>query len=171
LSTKDEWIYAAAMVDAEGCISIGRSPHTTRAGTPYWAYSLRIQIANTSSKLMDWLVERFGGVIYTKRNNLNPKRPVHQWFTKGGRPAQEAFLLGILPYLLIKRDQALIALDFIRMYSENCPEKREEMRKQCGALNHGESVTTNTSGISNEMKIESELIGDNESAPVVMQAA
>jgi hypothetical protein len=159
------------MVDAEGCISIGAANHVTRAGNPYIAYMLRIQIANTSKKLMDWLVENFGGVAYKKKTNLNPKKPVYQWFTKGGVKAQETFLLGILPYLLIKREQALIGLEFIRMMRVNDPAVRRELWKQCGALNRGESVETNTLGTSLEVKIESELVGDNESAPVVTQVA
>jgi hypothetical protein len=189
--SKEKWIYAAAMVDAEGCISIGAANHVTKAGTPYIAYMLRIQVANTSVKLMDWFVENFGGVVYKKKNNLNPKKPVNQWFTKGGWKAQEKFLLGILPYLLIKREQALVALEFIRMLREENPEHRRELWAKCGALNRGESPTTNTSSAEYEkafrslieyklepdmpidddisVKIESEHISDNVSGPVVTQ--
>jgi len=169
--TKDKWIYVAAMIDAEGCISIGAANHKTTAGNHYIAYMLRIQIANTSVKLMDWIVENFGGVIYKKKQALNPKKPVFQWFTKGGWQAQEKFLLGILPYLIIKREQALVGLDFIRILRENDPEKRRNLWERCGALNRGESVTANTSGTSKDVKIESELAGDRESELVVTQAS
>ena len=144
---KDKCIYAAAMIDAEGCISIGAANHITKAGTPYKAYMLRVQVANTSVKLMDWFVENFGGVVYKKKQALNPKKPVYQWFTKGGWKAQEKFLLSILPYLLINREQALVALEFIRMLRQEDVEKRKELWTRCGALNRGESPTTNTSSI------------------------
>lgn len=166
---KDAWIYAAAMIDAEGCISIGAANHKTTAGNPYIAYMLRIQIANTSTKLMDWMVEHFGGVVYKKKQTLNPKKPVFQWFTKGGWKAQEKFLLGILPYLLIKREQALVGLEFIRMLREQNQERRRELWLKCGALNRGESVETNTLDASAEAKIESELVGDDKSVPAVKQ--
>jgi hypothetical protein len=169
MSNKENWIYAAAMVDAEGCISIGAANHVTSAGTTYKAYMLRIQVANTSQKLMDFFVENFGGVVYKKKQALNPGRPVFQWFTKGGVKAQEVFLLGILPYLLIKREQALNALEFIRCEREQNPSKRKEFYDKNKALNRGESVTTNTSGTDNSVKIESELMGDHESGPVVTQ--
>ena len=96
---------------------------------------------------MDWFVENFGGVVYKKKQALNPKKPVYQWFTKGGWKAQEKFLLSILPYLLIKREQALVALEFIRMLRQEDVEKRKELWTRCGALNRGESPTTNTSSI------------------------
>ena len=143
--SKKHWVYAAAMVDAEGCISIGESQHWTKTGTPYIAYSFRIQIANTSKVLMDWLVQKFGGVVYKKKQCSNPLKPVYQWFTKGGWRAQERFLLGILPYLLIKREQALLGLEFIRMQRDENPERRKELRDRCCVLNHGVSVTTNMS--------------------------
>jgi hypothetical protein len=156
--SKNHCVYAAAMIDAEGCISIGAANHTTKAGNPYMAYTLRIQVANTSQKLMNWFVEHFGGVIYKKKQALNPKRPVFQWFTKGGWKAQEKFLLAILPYLLIKREQALIGLEFIRLLREQDPSKRKELWAKCGALNRGESVETNTQDCSpTEQKIEPEL--------------
>ena len=145
---KNNWVYVAAMIDAEGCISIGSSKHITKAGTLYQAYSFRIQIANTSKKLMDWIVQNFGGVVYTKKQCLNPKKPVFQWFTKGGIAAQERFLLGILPYLIIKREQALVGLEFIRSQREQNPEKRKTLWERSHALNHGESLETNMSGTS-----------------------
>lgn len=167
------------MVDAEGCISIGAANHVTTAGNSYTAFMLRIQIANTSKKLMDWLVENFGGVVYTKKPNPNQKSPklVHQWFTKGGASAQERFLLSILPYLLIKREQALVALEFIRSSREQNPDKRRTLREKMRSLNRGESVTTNTQDLSGSfqdgteltMMIESELTGNRESASVVTQ--
>lgn len=170
---KDNWIYAAAMVDAEGCISIGAANHITSAGNPYIAYMLRIQIANTSQKLMDFLVANFGGVIYSKKQTVprpkKPLKPVYQWFTKGGIKAQEKFLLGILPYLLIKREQALNALEFIRCEREQNPSKRKTLYEKAKALNRGESVTTNTQEVEKSIMIESELISDNESDPVVTQ--
>jgi hypothetical protein len=158
------------MVDAEGCISIGAANHITKAGNSYTAYMLRIQIANTSKKLMDWLVENFGGVIYTKKRNPNQKslKVVYQWFTKGGANGQEKFLLSIFPYLLIKREQALIALEFIRSHREQNPEKRNTLYEKMRSLNRGESVTTNTQDSSNkELMIEPELISDDKSDPVV----
>ena len=164
-------VYAAAMIDAEGCISIGAANHTTKAGNSYTAYMLRIQIANTSKVLMNWIVENFGGVVYTKKANPKQKsaKLVHQWFTKGGIQAQEKFLLSILPHLLIKREQALIALEFVRSHREQNPEKRKLLYNRMRALNSGESVTTNTQEVEQSTMIESELIGDDKSDPVVTQ--
>ena len=74
-------------------------------------------------------------------------------------------------YLVIKLEQAKIALEFAGMKSEQNPSKRLELHYTMKALNKGESVTTNTPNASErdlDVKIESDLIGDYESGPGVI---
>lgn len=171
--TKDKvkWSYIAAFIDADGCIGISRTVLQTSAGNDYYGYDLKTSIGNTSLKIMRWLVRYFGGQFRPKSKNSSKlsNDPGFEWFVTGGYKKMELFLLGVLPYLIIKREQALIALSFIRLDGKQNPTMRASFHEQCMALNSGKSPTTNTLSASNsEVKIESELHSDMQSDPTVM---
>ena len=156
----NKWPYVAAMLDGEGTIVL----HKNATGS----YFLQVIIYNSSVKLMRWLVSNFGGRYYTRTKQETSKRTQYAWHPSG-KKNRELFLLGALPYMVIKTEQAKVALEFLRLgYGEQ--EKRKELMLKCRSLNREEeSATTNTFDTSNKVKIESELIGDNESGPVVTQ--
>ncbi|MGH7750070.1 MAG: hypothetical protein ACREQ5_35685, partial [Candidatus Dormibacteria bacterium] len=124
---------------------------------------------------MKWLVKNVGGRFYTRTANGYGKKPgkiQYVWHPSGAKN-REKFLLGILPYLVIKREQAEIALEFLRvgLYKKD-PAIRKALVEKCIRLNRGEeSVETNTLNDSQESKRESGLIGDGESALAVTQDA
>jgi len=138
-------------------------------------------VANTSEVLIKWLVGKFGGKYRIGVNesskqakawgSKNKIRPCYRWTMEGYRN-QEQFLLAVLPYLVIKREQAKVALEWTRMIQVKNPAKRLELHQRMIALN-AKSPTTNTPTASTEAKIESDLMGNrhHESAPVVTQAA
>jgi hypothetical protein len=170
---KTKWSYLAALIDGEGCISIYRRLQKTRKylNTDYWMMNHRLSVYNTNEKLMKWLIKNFGGVYYTKSRRSTVHKVEYDWRPKGAKNLEKV-LLGVLPYLVIKDEQAKILLEYIRisMYGERTnPEKREELRLRLSSLNkRGDSVTTNTLDCSqNEQKIESELARKDESAPDV----
>jgi hypothetical protein len=169
--TKDKthWAYAASAVDMDGCICISRTILKTSAGNPYYGYDLKISIANTFEPIHEWLVSKFGGEYRPKSKNSSKlsDEPGWEWFVCGGYKKLEVFILGILPYLIIKREQALTALEFIRLDGKPNPAKRAELHAKCISLNSGKSLETNTSGTSKMVKIESDLIGDYKSESVV----
>jgi hypothetical protein len=181
--SKTKWAYVAAMLDGEGHVSITRHLQSYgKKGKKYWLVDCKIGISNVSVPLMDWIKENFGGDYKDGKQGSN--RPCYRW-NLDQYHLQEKFLLGILPYLVIKRKQALLALEFVRMKNVKNPKRRLEISKECMALNKGESPTTNTLDFSYgllqgnkslveplnpfEKKIESELDSDTESAPVVKQ--
>ena len=143
MNNKGKLGYVAGILDGEGSIIITNSKLHTRTGNPYNGYLVRVTIANTSEPLMKHLVFHFGGVYRPKKQRVN--KICYQWECTGGNEKKEKFLLAVLPYMLIKREQALLALEFIRMGRATCPEKRAEMRVRMVTLNCGQSVTTNTS--------------------------
>jgi len=170
-----KWSYLAGIFDGEGTVYIGLMTDKRRT-------FLKVGITNTDLTLMKWLIANFGGAYRSEaRENY---RLIYRWGPKG-KKNRENFLLGVLPYLIVKREQALLALEFDRM---NCsdPEKRDGIRLRIQALNR-DSVETNTqdnlpnchvhicgpSYPSNlkDLKIESELTGDRKSDPVVTQEA
>ena len=156
-------------IDAEGCICISRTLLKTRTGNDYFGYDLKVSVANTSMKLMRWLVRYFGGEFRPKQKGKLGVEQCFEWFITGGYEKIETMLLGTLPYHIIKREQALIALEWTRMRGKENPTRRAELHAACMALNSGKSVETNMSGTSDVMdvKIESDLQGDLQSVPDV----
>jgi hypothetical protein len=174
-------------IDAEGCICISRTLLKTRTGNDYFGYDLKVSVANTSMKLMRWLVRYFGGEFRPKQKGKLGVEQCFEWFITGGYEKIETMLLGTLPYHIIKREQALIALEWTRMRGKENPTRRAELHAACMALNSGKSVETNTSSIESAievakteirlaglpdpsidlMKIESDLQGDLQSVPDV----
>ncbi len=156
-ASKTKWSYVAAMVDAEGGVFLSRTILYTSKGNPYFGYDLKVSIANISMRLMMWLVKNFGGEFRAKQKGKWGKHTCYEWFVNGGYTRLEVFLLGIIPYMLIKRDQANVALQFIRLRGGVNPQKRAELHAKMISLNSGKIPTTNTSSTSPEVKIEPEL--------------
>jgi hypothetical protein len=174
---KVDWSYLAGLFDGEGTFSIWRHKGKSSNGNPYDSTAIRIEISNTKIELMKWLVEHFGGQYYvTVRKNDN-HNDEYGWRPKG-RKNSEMLLLGILPYLVIKKEQAKTALEYIRLphnngYDEILANKRKELMLKMKLLNkRGKSVTTNTLNLDeNQEMIESDLIGNYESDAVVTQTS
>lgn len=168
-----KWPYLAAMLDAEGTICMYMQ--STDSKQPNHC-SLQVVIYNTSVILMKWFVVNFGGKFYTRTKQtglIKSRKDQYAWHPSGSKN-REKILLGVLPYLVVKKEQAKIALEFLRIGNQvKSPELRRELAARCSRLNRGEeSVTTNTSNIgSDAVKIESELTGDRESVPDVNQGS
>lgn len=166
-SNKLKWSFLAGLFDGEGSFSI--SHQQGRNGKD--STGLFVRIPNTSVKLMEWLVQHFGGKYYLVRTKPGYK-PNYEWSPKG-RQNREQLLLGILPYLVIKDEQCKVALEYLRLpqnpYDTSLTQTRNTLKMKMNLLNQrGQSLTTNMSGTSAvEVKIESDLIGDYESDPSV----
>src|ERR1035438_1061932 len=112
MSDKAKYGYLAGIVDGEGTITICRSEYVAKkTGNPTIGYSVKVQVKNTDVRLMKWLKSRFGGEYYSD----NSKRPSnwkdsYVWFHAS--ESKQELLLAILPYLIVKREQALVALEF-----------------------------------------------------------
>jgi intein/homing endonuclease len=180
MSDKARYAYFAGIMDGEGTITICRSEYMAKRKAegirPARQYhtigiSLKISVKNTDLRLIKWLKSRFGGEYYLdtgkKPANWNDS---YVWHHKA--ESKEEFLLAILPYLIVKREQALTALEYLRLgRNVRCPEKRQALYEKIVALNQrGKPVEANSQESSEEDMIESVLIGDDESTPVVTQA-
>lgn len=99
------WVRFAAFLDGEGHIGINRNK-TKRGVYDY----LMVIVTNTDPRLIRWLIETFGGSVRRGQR----KSPKHRMVFKWGVSCRdaEALLRGCLPYLLLKHDQAQIALAF-----------------------------------------------------------
>lgn len=141
MSDKAKYGYLAGIIDGEGCITIGAGRKATCTN-----YNSIIMITNTNKKLIDWLQQQFGGNYYKIPAQGNCKEAYRWRFLK--QKEIEKLLLAVLPYLIIKRQQAITLLEFVRLSKENASQRREELFQWMKLLNkRGISVTTNTQDV------------------------
>jgi hypothetical protein len=107
-----DWARLAAYIDGEGSITIasvrGARPDSRRV------MYVNVAVANTDIRLLEWLRNTFGGTISKFRHKSEHVKWAQAYvWTVGSRHAS-ALLDRCLPYFIIKREQAEIALAFQR---------------------------------------------------------
>ncbi|HEV8525223.1 MAG TPA: hypothetical protein VGQ71_12040 [Terriglobales bacterium] len=106
--TKLDWVRLAAYIDGEGSILITERHYKT---SPYLGMYIRVVLANTDPRLCLWAQERFGGVfVISQRDKPAHHKTPYKWHVSCNQAA--CILERCLPYLLLKREQAEIALAF-----------------------------------------------------------
>ena len=158
---KTKWSYLAGILDGEGTICL----HEIKNKHNHQHFGLQIIIYGTSLRLMKWLVSNFGGVYYVRSATKLSVKIQYAWHPSG-KANREKLLLGVLPYLVIKKEQAKLALEFIRIGDQvKDPDYRRKLVEQCRSFNKNEpSVETETPNDSDkELMIQSELMSDRES--------
>jgi len=68
--------------------------------------NLNVTIANNNKEIHDWLVENFGGSVSAS----NRWKRTYQWKLTANQAKE--FLEKIVPYLKIKKEQAILAIEF-----------------------------------------------------------
>lgn len=94
--------YAAGFFDGEGCISACRRGDGRVA--------LRVTCTQSDPRPLEWLRERFGGRV-SLVHRADPgaeRRAVHVWVANEAMARR--FLTAVLPYLIVKRERAEMAL-------------------------------------------------------------
>lgn len=106
--------YAAGLFDGEGCVMIARARSGTapRGSTTKRIYHrLDLSVGQVDRRPLLWLQTRYGGRI----DPVPKKRGIGEqlcWQWRLGPRAAEMFLRQVLPYLIVKREQAEVALTF-----------------------------------------------------------
>jgi hypothetical protein len=161
MNDKAKYSYLAGIIDGEGSLIISRSNRGN-----YMNYYGRIHVKNTDYRLIQWLLDKFGGNVH-EHIPADPTKhaKAYSWYFSGDAHDKEVLLLALMPYLIVKKDQAKILIDFFRMTGEKNPPVREILYQKIHTLNRrGPTVETITQiAEQDSVKIESELIGDNES--------
>jgi hypothetical protein len=133
-----ELAYMAGMVDGEGSISI----HPTRGrvkGTMYDRFETSLHVYNSNVSVLDWIKARFGGFIYSVKRYNPREKPGFSW--KVGHATASLVLTNILPYLIIKRRQAEILIEY------------QSTRKRCGSNGVPIDVLTHREVLVSELRI------------------
>jgi hypothetical protein len=112
--TERAWL--AAIIDGEGTIMIAkRNDPKFRRG---FYYCPILEISNTNRALLDkvWEMIGEGGVYRDGRNNPHWKK---KWMYSASSGVMRAILPQILPYLIVKLEQAKTALEYLRYIESN----------------------------------------------------
>jgi hypothetical protein len=117
--TPDLLAYAAGVIDSDGNIAIRFDTYAMRTRRNDYGpvYKERISVRQIEPQAVDLFTEEFGGsrFIYT------PKRPgclpLHSWQIVSRMAAN--VLVGVLPYLRIKRTQAELCLELRQLKDES----------------------------------------------------
>ena len=93
--------YMAGFFDGEGCICIGKSPH---------GISLICSITQCNEWILQLFKMRFGGTVRLRQPYKAEKYRTFSWNISGGKAG---IFLGIIkPYLMLKRAEAELAIQF-----------------------------------------------------------
>jgi len=127
--------YVAGVLDCDGSIWIGANRKNKHV-----QYTLRVSVTNTRPALPQWFADHFGGKALTYRKNSERWKDEYRWQASGLTALPVLQLC--LPYLVIKRRQALVGLEFAstiipgqRHLPESFRTLREELYNRMTALN------------------------------------
>lgn len=127
--------YVAGFVDGEGYIGIIKdSRKITFRRTDH--YEAVIKIANTNKEIIFWFKESFGGNIHLRKFLGNPK-DAYCWTLAGEKIVP--ILDSIIPYLKIKKEQAMLVKKLRKTY---CSESYEYINRTAKNGGHLTSKTT-----------------------------
>ena len=93
--TEKQFIYLAGIIDGEGTFYISPAPH----------FRHRILVVNTDERMIRWLINNFGGLVYSRTSKKNP-----HWKLKYEWLLIKADIIpvckGLIPHLSCKKEQA-----------------------------------------------------------------
>lgn len=124
--------YLAGIMDGEGSIML---PHRGRG-----YHVVTVSISNTYEPLIRLIHEREGGSFYTRSNQSIYSKPLYAWHLRGR--ATLPLLRRLHPFLIVKREQAGLAIEFLELPSgwgtKMLPDtfaRRAELVERCAELN------------------------------------
>jgi hypothetical protein len=119
--TKLSLEYAAGFFDGEGCISISKTKGSKSRGEyKRDAFVLSVRVTQTSFPVIYSFQETFGGSVYER--DYSRGAPYAEWVATHQKAVP--FLEQMLPLLVVKKEQASLALDFQNNKQRN---KTDEM--------------------------------------------
>jgi hypothetical protein len=96
--------YAAGFFDGDGCI-------TTSGNTGF-----RITLSNTDKRVLEFFQNNFGGSINNQHLPQNPKHNIAWKWVQAKRADVLSTLVLFEPFLISKKEQAQIAIQYLQKY-------------------------------------------------------
>lgn len=146
MATEAQKAYTAGLIDGEGCIDIGINKSLYNRGlAKNPQYIVRVTIHMTDVAPLEYLQSIFGGSVIKRNRTAKSYKPhwkdSYDW--KIASKSATDLLAEIEPYLINKREQALVALEFtpnvcgVKLTSED-HSKRSSLRDKLKALKRAE---------------------------------
>jgi hypothetical protein len=138
-----DWGRLAAYLDGEGCIRIhANSPHRK---TGYRYHGMMLVVGQREPELCEWLHEKFGGYFYRSKEVLG-RTTMHYW--RVNTIGTTEILKRCLPYMIVKKAQAEVALEYretvgsnTKRVSQETRTRQEELKLKLHKLKHGHKGT------------------------------
>lgn len=100
--------YFAGLFDGEGCISINKTKGSKNKPYSRPGFQLRVSVTNTNFDILYKLQDSYGGKVYSREKKN--ARTYGNWITVSNQCIKPLTIW--LPFLIIKKEQALVALNF-----------------------------------------------------------
>lgn len=108
----ETWAYLAGLIDGEGTVTI---THHRQHGREKFQYKPFVYVTNTDLPLIEFLQKTFGGSITKNNKKKSPRhKPCHAWRVMS-LDGIRIVLENTMPYLVIKKERALLLLRFISL--------------------------------------------------------
>ncbi len=105
--------YVAGIIDGEGCVQIQKvKPHNREKSEQY---KLQLRVYNTDRSLIEYLNQLFPAYTYDGSEKRNNRRKQFCWHANGKKTV--IILQQVLPYLVVKKEQALLAIEFYETFN------------------------------------------------------
>ena len=116
--------YAAGVLDCDGSIWIARSKGRNRP-----TFALKVNVSNTRLPLIEWFEANYKGNRWTGKTREKKWKQLYRWECTG--VAAKTLLETVTPFLVVKRRQALVALEFASTFGirGELPDSVFELRK------------------------------------------
>lgn len=130
-----EIAYLAGFFDGEGCIQINKvGTELAKRYNKNGRYYLMVSVNQVNPAPLEILQKSYNGTIGPHAEKTSTKRKTWVWRVQGKHA--DKFLEDILPYLLVKKEEALVALQFRETFwpngrkHRNLPLTDEEISKR-----------------------------------------
>lgn len=129
--TDSEKGYIAGIFDGEGTINVyaHKSKHYQHQKRDY-VLSPQVQVANTDETLIQWIQNRITKGSIWSRICKQGTKPLHT-YTLYGYPDIIILLEAILPFLIIKKDHAVLVVEWCKSRlskSQRCPYDEQDLQ-------------------------------------------
>lgn len=115
--TKSEIAYLAGFLDGEGCISVGAYRTQSTSATRYVRVTVSIGQISVGLPILEKFKKYFGGVIHFRKSKRETWQDHYLYYVR--QNGLRVLLKTLLPHLVIKREQALLALRIIELPTDS----------------------------------------------------
>lgn len=132
------YAWCAGFFDGEGCVYIEQAKqYSNGKKTELNYYRVRVHLSQNIEQIVLILKDNFGGSVFRAKYKQKLLRPMYAWVGPTNE-GSTSFLKKILPYLLVKRKQAELAIKFVDyLNSKNSTQEgKQEFKTEMSRLNN-----------------------------------